>query len=189
KLSAGKLSESIPGKFGGAAASAIIGGTASTLSGGKFANGALSGAFGYLFNQWAHSYSQQYDCIGTCHGNADTLGREMTPLQAAGLDAATTLAPYAGITKLARLGGLIAASRSVGGIDDTLLVVEKFFGGKKPDVVTNKVGDKIFMTNSKKVRFDIKNSHGDKPHVHFEQKVNNKWKDAFDQHRFYPKNK
>ena len=45
------------------------------------------------------------------------------------------------------------------------------------------------MTNSKKVRFDIKNSHGDKPHVHFEQKVNNKWKDAFDQHRFYPKNK
>ncbi|WP_305802487.1 hypothetical protein, partial [Thiolapillus sp.] len=49
KLSAGKLSESIPGKFGGAAASAIIGGTASTLSGGKFANGALSGAFGYLF--------------------------------------------------------------------------------------------------------------------------------------------
>ena len=51
KLSAGKLSESIPGKFGGAAASAIIGGTASTLSGGKFANGALSGAFGYLFNQ------------------------------------------------------------------------------------------------------------------------------------------
>ncbi|WP_419628277.1 hypothetical protein, partial [Thiolapillus sp.] len=39
----------IPGKFGGAAASAIIGGTASTLSGGKFANGALSGAFGYLF--------------------------------------------------------------------------------------------------------------------------------------------
>ncbi|WP_419614671.1 hypothetical protein, partial [Thiolapillus sp.] len=95
-----------PGKFGGAAASAIIGGTASTLSGGKFANGALSGAFGYLFNQWAHSYSQQYDCIGTCHGNADTLGREMTPLQAAGLDAATTLVPYAGITRLIKIGGI-----------------------------------------------------------------------------------
>ncbi|WP_294031886.1 hypothetical protein [Thiolapillus sp.] len=62
KLSAGKLSESIPGKFGGAAASAIIGGTASTLSGGKFANGALSGAFGYLYNQAAHNYSECQTC-------------------------------------------------------------------------------------------------------------------------------
>uniref|UniRef100_UPI002738D58E hypothetical protein n=7 Tax=Thiolapillus sp. TaxID=2017437 RepID=UPI002738D58E len=57
--------ESIPGKFGGAAASAIIGGTASTLSGGKFANGALSGAFGYLYNQMgeyltAEGYNQKY---------------------------------------------------------------------------------------------------------------------------------
>ncbi|WP_419590364.1 hypothetical protein, partial [Thiolapillus sp.] len=52
----------IPGKFGGAAASAIIGGTASTLSGGKFANGALSGAFGYLFNQEAHNYSECQTC-------------------------------------------------------------------------------------------------------------------------------
>ena len=60
KLSAGKLSESIPGKFGGAAASAIIGGTASTLSGGKFANGALSGAFGYLYNFWSHRFAGNY---------------------------------------------------------------------------------------------------------------------------------
>ncbi|WP_305801778.1 hypothetical protein, partial [Thiolapillus sp.] len=53
KLSAGTLSKNFSDPFTGAAASAIIGGTASTLSGGKFANGALSGAFGYLFNQVA----------------------------------------------------------------------------------------------------------------------------------------
>jgi hypothetical protein len=34
----------------GAAESAVIGGTTSVLSGGKFSNGAVTGAFGYLFN-------------------------------------------------------------------------------------------------------------------------------------------
>ncbi len=62
KLSAGTLSKNFSDPFTGAAASAIIGGTASTLSGGKFANGALSGAFGYLFNQAAHSYSECQTC-------------------------------------------------------------------------------------------------------------------------------
>ncbi|MEC5161530.1 MULTISPECIES: RHS repeat-associated core domain-containing protein [unclassified Janthinobacterium] len=33
---------------------AAIGGTTSVLSGGNFANGATTGAFGYLFNHWAH---------------------------------------------------------------------------------------------------------------------------------------
>ncbi|WP_419627935.1 hypothetical protein, partial [Thiolapillus sp.] len=81
KLSAGKLSESIPGKFGGAAASAIIGGTASTLSGGKFANGALSGAFGYLFNQCGSGceltrrIEEEYtiDDYGCIHGGSLTV--------------------------------------------------------------------------------------------------------------------
>ena len=35
-------------------ASAVIGGTASVIGGGKFANGAQTGAFGYLFNRLAH---------------------------------------------------------------------------------------------------------------------------------------
>jgi hypothetical protein len=34
---------------------AILGGTASALGGGKFANGAITGAFGYLFNHCAHA--------------------------------------------------------------------------------------------------------------------------------------
>ena len=34
--------------------SAVIGGTASVAAGGKFANGAQTAAFGYLFNGWSH---------------------------------------------------------------------------------------------------------------------------------------
>jgi RHS repeat-associated protein len=40
---------------GGAAESAILGGAASVLGGGKFANGAETGAFGYLFNGAMHT--------------------------------------------------------------------------------------------------------------------------------------
>jgi len=56
-------------------------------------------------------------------------------------------------------------------------------------IITNKRGDKIFMSKdrTKKVRFDIKNSHGDKPHVHFEKTVNGEWVDATNKHRIYLK--
>ena len=40
--------------LGGTAASAILGGLGSVAGGGKFANGAVTGAFGYLFNKVAH---------------------------------------------------------------------------------------------------------------------------------------
>jgi hypothetical protein len=39
--------------FGGTVASAVIGGVGSVAGGGKFANGAVTAAFGYLFNQMA----------------------------------------------------------------------------------------------------------------------------------------
>ncbi|MGB2833660.1 MAG: RHS repeat-associated core domain-containing protein [Methylotenera sp.] len=42
------------GRVGGTVVSTIIGGTASVLGGGKFENGAVTGAFGYLFNCMAH---------------------------------------------------------------------------------------------------------------------------------------
>jgi hypothetical protein len=38
-------------KLGGTIASAVLGGIGSVAGGGKFANGAVTGAFGYLFNQ------------------------------------------------------------------------------------------------------------------------------------------
>ena len=50
-----------PGKFsiGGLTASVIAGGTASVIGGGKFGNGAITGAFGYLFNQVQSSRRQE----------------------------------------------------------------------------------------------------------------------------------
>ena len=53
--------------------------------------------------------------------------------------------------------------------------------------ITNKSGDKLFISKdgNRKVRFDIENSHGDKPHIHFENKVNGEWVDAADKHRIY----
>ncbi|BET68095.1 hypothetical protein ASA1KI_30130 [Opitutales bacterium ASA1] len=46
------------GVAGQAVAAAVVGGTASALGGGKFANGAASGAFTYLFNEVAHRASK-----------------------------------------------------------------------------------------------------------------------------------
>ncbi len=50
KLTAGRIQENISNKYGGAAASVMIGGTASVIAGGKFANGAVSSAFAHLFS-------------------------------------------------------------------------------------------------------------------------------------------
>lgn len=41
--------------------SAVIGGTASVLGGGKFANGAVTGAFGYLYNDYVHRKGHEYE--------------------------------------------------------------------------------------------------------------------------------
>lgn len=40
----------------------------------------------------------------------------------------------------------------------------------------------------RKIRFDIKNPHGDAPHIHLEEFINGKWRDAIlGTHRIYPK--
>gem|GEM_PF-3776324 len=62
--------------------------------------------------------------------------------------------------------------------------------GENYKALTNKSGDKIFISQDglRKVRFDIENSHGDKPHIHLEVFEQDKWKDAVqDRHRIYPK--
>lgn len=56
--------------------------------------------------------------------------------------------------------------------------------------LTNKSGDRIFISKDgqRKMRFDIENSHGDKPHIHLEAFKNGQWRDAVhDTHRIYPK--
>jgi hypothetical protein len=48
------------GAIGGTIKHAVLGGTASALGGGKFANGARTAAFGYLFNEAAHGASRAW---------------------------------------------------------------------------------------------------------------------------------
>jgi hypothetical protein len=56
---AGPISRFAPGGVHGqVAAAAVVGGTASAIGGGKFANGAVSGAFTYLFNHAAHAVTE-----------------------------------------------------------------------------------------------------------------------------------
>ncbi|MEO9943790.1 FG-GAP-like repeat-containing protein [Paraglaciecola sp.] len=50
--------------FGGAILSAVLGGTASAISGGKFANGAQTGAFQFLFNQASQRRSNSFSAKG-----------------------------------------------------------------------------------------------------------------------------
>jgi hypothetical protein len=57
-LSSGEIAQ-------GTIVSAVIGGTASRISGGKFANGAQTGAFQYLFNQVSSSLRQTEDALIT----------------------------------------------------------------------------------------------------------------------------
>ncbi len=81
KLAAGRIQENISNPYGGAVASVMIGGTASVIAGGKFANGALSGAFGYLYNQCgsgcelARRATEEYyiDDYGCLHGGSLTV--------------------------------------------------------------------------------------------------------------------
>jgi len=58
---------------------AVVGGTGSVLGGGKFQNGAVTGAFSRLFNDLAHNKAlkKQLDCKGLCHGN-DVSGRPLS---------------------------------------------------------------------------------------------------------------
>ena len=62
--------------------------------------------------------------------------------------------------------------------------------GKNYKTITNKSGDKIFISDDglRKIRFDISNPHGDSPHIHLEIFRNGKWRDAIlGTHRIYPK--
>jgi hypothetical protein len=63
------------GLEGGTIASAIIGGTASALGGGRFANGAVTGAFGYLYNAKNLFNTKGSDSLNSRTGQLDQSGR------------------------------------------------------------------------------------------------------------------
>jgi len=65
--------------------------------------------------------------------------------------------------------------------------IEKFLGGKGK-MILNSDNDLIIMKGTKKIRFDVNNAHGTKPHFHIEyQNPNGRWKDAGKQHRYFLK--
>ena len=94
------------------AVAAIVGGTMSKISGGKFANGAITGAFQNLLNQ--QNWKGQRDCMGRCHGNENTVGRDMTleeqRLLYSGAAIVVTLPASSGLALLTTTGKVIQLS-------------------------------------------------------------------------------
>jgi len=67
------------GYYAKIAANAVVAGTVSQITGGKFANGAWSGAFRFMFNEWAH----RFDVI-IKYGNID-IKKNMAEAKAMGI--------------------------------------------------------------------------------------------------------
>ncbi len=163
------------------AAASIVGGTISEISGGKFENGAVTGAFQHLFNaesgrlrHTAHSYKKTWG--GEEWGNffnkaMDFVFGSPEPMVVDGVEyefkSASVPNPKSKILNIAK--GL------------------KEWMGNGGKVITNRSGDKVFMSKdgARKLRFDIKNPAPHKsPHMHIERLRGTKWKEI---DRIYPK--
>ncbi len=149
-----------------------------------FANGAATSAFGYLYNYCAHDghcttklEQRLYDWwpgykVGTCISNGDCSGSEFS------WAAIGTAVDVAG-------GAEFKAAKGATKIEDAAKAVEEFLGGQGK-IIRNADGDAILMNGDKKIRFDINDPHGDKPHFHLEnQTPSGRWKDAGSAHRYY----
>ncbi|NOU26014.1 MAG: hypothetical protein HOO90_10835 [Methylotenera sp.] len=80
------------GREWGTVASAVVGGTASVLGGGKFENGAMTGAFGYLFNCMAHPDG--------CGGRKFTNKEINDSVRGGRIVAILSLDPYGGVSRM-----------------------------------------------------------------------------------------
>lgn len=79
----------------------------------------------------------------------------------------------------------LLAAKGAPKIGNAVNAVEDFLGGQGK-IIRNADGDTILMRGDKKIRFDIQDPHGDKPHFHLEQQTpGGKWKDAGPEHRYY----
>ena len=85
----------------------------------------------------------------------------------------------------AEIGRSPLAAKTAPKLDNAAGAVEDFLGGPGK-IIKNADGDTILMRGDKKIRFDIKDPHGDNPHFHLEQQTpSGKWKDAGSEHRYY----
>jgi hypothetical protein len=75
-------------------------------------------------------------------------------------------------------------------MNNTIQLFEEYLG-KESLIKKNPFGDAVFInkTNTKRIRFDINNPHGDIPHGHVEyyNQTTKEWLDFTEQHRIYMK--
>jgi RHS repeat-associated protein len=106
-ISAAAKGGSMQARFVGALIHAVVGGTASALGGGKFANGAQSGAFGYLFNCLNHE-----ECTGR---PAEEHGRDIVVGDKISVDTLKGMGVAADVLSLAAGIGEIRLAMRAGG--------------------------------------------------------------------------
>ena len=131
--------------MGGTAASAALGGLASVAGGGKFGNGAVTGAFGYLFNAAA-------GCM-----------RDPDPRACSVADAGSGGGGGASRGNVDLGQGLSSA------VQRAFNTIEEWLGGS--GIRTIEGGSDLILQNAdgtRQVRFDIENAGDDAPHINLE---------------------
>jgi len=135
---------------------------------------------GYLFGEVTA------DTLGFFAGG---LGGEVLDV---GVDAATELAGPAlrSASTVARKAGMFRRRVVINPRLENFKQIAKEFLGENYTMKLNKSGDPVFVNveNTKRIRFDVQNPHGDQAHGHVEVKVQNRWKDYTAQHRIYIRN-
>lgn len=70
-------------------------------------------------------------------------------------------------------------------LQNIIKMIDEYLG-RKGKIITNSDGEMILIRGDRKIRFDVKDPHGDKPHFHLEKKnAKGKWIDAGSEHRYY----
>ena len=142
----------------------------------------------------ANSYS--YETVKDVYMQAFNTGYEDLSRDAIGLMGSivgAVLTVESAVVVYAAIEGAMAAGSAAGAasgaVDDAVNAARQWLG-KDYKKIVNDAGDMIYMSKdgAKKIRFDMRNTHGDLPHVHLEVLKGNKWVDALKgTHRIYPK--
>jgi RHS repeat-associated protein len=93
-----------------------------------------------------------------------------------------------GVAEIGFLGSSVATQ--TGSAVETAANSAKSWLGRGADWIINKSGDVIFTSEDglRRFRYNTINPHGDLPHVHLEEFIRDKWRDAIPGiHRIYPK--
>ncbi len=127
------------GRFAGTVSRAVVGGLASSLAGGKFANGATTAAFAYLFNEVAKSEPRHSDQtrMRAIPGAAEAMPMDTGESAALALSLADGVGIFkigvALITRPTAVFELFSAAKGVGTTAEQILNAERISSGLKAD--------------------------------------------------------